>query len=770
VTPWPHQARAFQRLYGHWPPHLLIADEVGLGKTIQAGLLLRQAWLAGRAKRMLVLAPKAVLRQWQIELREKFNLNWPIYDGQRLCWLQSPGLQGEAQRLVGPKEWHREPFVLASSHLMRRRDRAAELLAGAEPWDLVVLDEAHHARRAGGGLGTDQRPNQLLRLMQALRDRTAGLILLTATPMQVSPIEVWDLLALLGLPTEWHPQAFLDFFDDAARPNPSHDQLRQMATLFRAAERDYGAMAEDAAMRRLPGLSKLKVRKVLKALRDTASIPLKQLETAEREAAVQLMKLNTPLRALVSRHTRELLRRYHAAGKLKTPIATRQVEDRFVEMTAAERQVYEQVEDYIGSTYNNAAAQERTAVGFVMTIYRRRLASSFHALIKTLDRRLASVGDHLAPGQDANPAIDEDMPDDELADEAMDTDQADDLEQRALALEETGDIRALLAAAKRLPHDTKAGVLIEVLRELPEQGYTQAMVFTQYTDTMEFLRGRIAEALRAGVICFSGRGGEVPTPAGDWQIISRESTKQRFREGRAEIMVCTDAAAEGLNFQFCGALVNYDMPWNPMRVEQRIGRIDRLGQEHPEIRIVNLHYQDTVEADVYDALRHRINLFQNFVGRLQPILARLPRAITEVSLGRPQDRERARANLVADIESGLTTAEQAGFDLDEVSEDALDEPPRPPTAYGLAELGALLGRPELLPPGIVAKVRGARESSWLAPGMARPVRITTDPDYFEQHPDSTELWSPGSPVFPAPEAVADQEQLEGLDWGRLMGE
>ena len=93
VTPWPHQVRAFERLYAHWPPRLLIADEVGLGKTIQAGLLLRQAWLAGRAKRILILAPKAVLRQWQIELREKFNLNWPIYDGRQLVCL--PGSAGE---------------------------------------------------------------------------------------------------------------------------------------------------------------------------------------------------------------------------------------------------------------------------------------------------------------------------------------------------------------------------------------------------------------------------------------------------------------------------------------------------------------------------------------------------------------------------------------------------------------------------------------------------------------------------------------------------
>ena len=90
VTPWPHQVRAFERLYASWPPKLLIADEVGLGKTIQAGMLLRQAWLAGRAKRILILAPKAVLAQWQIELREKFNLNWPIYDGRKLVRYPSP--------------------------------------------------------------------------------------------------------------------------------------------------------------------------------------------------------------------------------------------------------------------------------------------------------------------------------------------------------------------------------------------------------------------------------------------------------------------------------------------------------------------------------------------------------------------------------------------------------------------------------------------------------------------------------------------------------
>jgi len=96
VEPWPHQIRAFQRLYGHWPPRLLIADEVGLGKTIQAGMLIRQAWLAGKARRVLILAPASVCRQWQLELREKFNLNWPIYDGDNLVWLGA-GNHGERE-------------------------------------------------------------------------------------------------------------------------------------------------------------------------------------------------------------------------------------------------------------------------------------------------------------------------------------------------------------------------------------------------------------------------------------------------------------------------------------------------------------------------------------------------------------------------------------------------------------------------------------------------------------------------------------------------
>ncbi|MGD9971834.1 MAG: SNF2-related protein [Desulfatirhabdiaceae bacterium] len=366
-----------------------------LGKTIQAGMLLRQAWMAGKARRFLILAPAALLKQWQIELREKFNLNWPIYDDNKLIWYPSPALSGQHIRPVTRSQWHKEPFVIASSHLMRRQDRASELLAEADPWDLVVLDEAHHARRRGGGTGTDDRPNQLLRLMNRLKDRTRGLILLTATPMQVSPMEVCDLLKLLGLPGIWHADAFVQFFEYAAHPLPGDPEMAILARLFRAIEMTYGAITLETAQKFAPGNSRIKAKKILRALRDASTIPIRQLEPSERRAAVTLMKAHTPIRYLISRHTRELLRRYQQTGSLNIRIAERLVEDRFVEMHDAERRVYTEIEDYISSTYNNASLEKRTAIGFVMTIYRKRLASSFAALFQTLTDRKCCVGNPL---------------------------------------------------------------------------------------------------------------------------------------------------------------------------------------------------------------------------------------------------------------------------------------------------------------------------------------------------------------------------------------
>ena len=733
VVPWPHQVRAFERLYGAWPPRLLIADEVGLGKTIQAGMLIRQAWLAGRAKRVLILAPKAVLRQWQTELREKFNLHWPVYERDRLVWRSPAATGGDREEAVGRDDWHRCDAVIASSQLVRRGDRAASLLGG-DPWDLIVLDEAHHARRRGAGTQDEDRPNALLALMRELKDRTDGLLLLTATPMQVDPVEVWDLLSLLGMPTEWGSGAFLRFFEDIRHPSPSMDVMARNARLFRASEAAFVPAEPDNAAQ-VRGLSQMQTRRVFDALHEQyATTPLRMLENDERTAAVAVMRSWTPIRHLVSRHTRELLRRYAREGMLDTTIAERDVADEFIDMTPAESALYEEVDDYISTTYEKAEANVRNAVGFVMTVYRRRLASSFHALSQTLRKRLEAM-----EGRETE-ANEEDVSDDETADNVQDAEEVSDLERRALAAEERGRIASLLATVEKLPPDSKLTRLVATLERLRSDDFAQAMVFTQYTDTMDFLREQLLARDGWRLMCYSGRGGEVPGQEGAWHTVTRDEAKSRFLDGKADVLLCTDAAAEGLNFQVCGALVNYDMPWNPMRVEQRIGRIDRLGQSHERIRVVNLHYEDTVETDVYRALRNRIGLFESVVGPLQPILARLSGEIGSAVL---QGSRRDVGEVVAArIEE---TAE--GFDIGAALDENIQMPVRSPPALDMTHLERLLSSPELMPPGVEVRPMGKAEFAVRAPGMAKEVRVTTDPAYYESHADSMEFFSPGGVLF-----------------------
>ncbi|MEX2281100.1 MAG: SNF2-related protein [Gemmatimonadota bacterium] len=745
VEPWPHQVRAFQRIYSQEHPRLLIADEVGLGKTIQAGMVLRQLWLAGRLKRALILAPAAVLQQWQLELREKFNLSWPIYDESKLLWLTARALPARPPEPVERSEWHKQPFVIASSHLMRRSDRQTELCEDAEPWDLVILDEAHHARRSGAG-GSNEKPNRLLQLMTRLRGRTKGLLLLTATPMQVHPIEVWDLLSLLGLPDAWSSTNFLRFHELIEKPSPDTADMNVLATQFRASEHAFGPATVEV-VKGLGLSSNLKARKVLNALRDESEIPRRQLENEQRRAAIKLMKRWSPIAQLASRNTRDLLRRYFKAGRLETRIADRSVEDRFIDLSPAERLLYEQVEDYISNAYQSATASKRTAVGFVMTIYRRRIASSFRALQKTLEARRIPRTGYL---ESLRFTVSEDASDDESQGDVMDAQDTLKLEKEVK--EDRAAIDRLLAVVKTLPVDSKTTELVSSLRELAKQGYALVMVFTQYTDTMDFLR---VELVRHGfdrLLCLSGRGGEAPTGNQSWTNISRDEVKRRFREGVAQILLCTDAAAEGLNFQFCGALINYDMPWNPMRVEQRIGRIDRLGQKYDRVQVINLHYRGTVEADVYQALRSRIKLFESVVGRLQPILSRLSSRISNVVLqGSTQAREQAREETVHALQDEIEELGGHGFDLDEYAWVDLPLDSRPSAALTLDMLDAVISRPDLLPPGFEASRLATREYSYLGPGLPKRVRVTTDSKFYEENPDSVELWSPGSPLFPTPD-------------------
>ena len=768
VEPWPHQVRIFDRFLKRWPNQLLIADEVGLGKCISAGLILRQLWLAGQAKRILVMVPKAVLSQWQNELYEKFNLNVPIYDGGKLVWRPIHGLPGPWEKPVGRTTWHREPFVMCSSQLMRRRDRADELLA-AEDWDLVVLDESHHARRRSAGNPRDERPNALLKLMRHLRPKTKSLLMLTATPMQVHPIEVYDLLDLLGLPPKWKRsgQDFCRYFELAAG-NPGEADMRFLAEMFRDMEEAFGPVQDSELERFSPGLSRVARQRILKALRDKSGIPLKKLGGEDRAACLRLLQRFSPIRHLMARHTRDLLRRYHQEGLLKQSVPRRNVIDVPVEMTPAERSLYEAVEDYISETYNKAAADKRTAIGFVMTIYRRRLASSFRALQQTLNDRLA----RLRQGAGAEAATErrqmeweEDAAADEVSgEEVMDAAEAAELAEKALGAEEAAEIDRLLRMIARVGANSKARKLVEKLKEAFADGYDSAIVFTQYTDTLEFLKEYLAAELPGLPIgTYSGPGAERRDAGGKWVAVPKEQIKRDLKAKRIRLLVATDSASEGLNLQACGVLANFDLPWNPMKVEQRIGRIDRIGQQHPEVRILNFVYERTVEADIYFALRRRIHLFEGVVGKLQPILSQLPQRFERVVLEPKERREATRERVLADVEQMAQEAERAAFDIDVAAEEPFVPPELPEPAMTLAELDAALNRTEARPAALEWKPLDPGSYAVSMPGMQEPARGTTSAEVFEDHPESMVFLSPGGQLFEeiAALAASDAEHGEG---------
>ena len=731
VEAWPHQRRAFMRMYGERPDHaprLLIADEVGLGKTVQAGLLIRQAWLAGRLKRGIILAPKNVCPQWQAEMREKFALDWPIYDGKCLRRYDA-ATQSLIDTPVSRDAWSAEPFVIMSSHLARRSDRRPELLE-AEPYDLVVVDEAHHARqkRSSGRV----TPNMLMRLLRDLRYRTHGLVLLSATPLQTHAMELYDLLSLLGMPPEWDAVAYERYFAALADPHLPVAKLEDCAGLFRATEAFFGTLLPDRAAR-MGGtggqtLSPIRTRRILTALRGAASIPRRQLSGEDRAAAVRIMKRWTPVSALMSRHTRSLLRRYQAEGKLQTRIAIRDVQDRFIYMEPAERDIYERVENFIRSAYQNADQSQRTAIGFVLTIYRKRLSSSFSALAHSLQGRL-------------DRQVDDDQFDLEEGGEEVETEEVAEKEEAARRLLEGAAIRDILADLQRLPIDTKARALKDELTRLAAEGYRQTMVFTGYTDTMDGLRDWLADQTGREVICFSGRGGEIRTPDGSWRLVSRADVKKRFRDGKGDILLCTDAAAEGLNFQFCGSLINYDMPWNPMRVEQRIGRIDRLGQAFDSIKVVNLHYHDTVETEVYLALSSRIKLFEDMVGGLQPILSAISREIGSLALaGAHVDVDAMVANTIGAVETPTV-------DIDDV-DDLGDMPAMGRPALSIEDLKAIVEQPRLLPQGYELQKLDGEDFAVEEPVSRRRRRATLSRGFYANHFDHTDFWTPGSASFP----------------------
>jgi len=738
VVPWPHQQAVARRVVESFPSRYLLADEVGLGKTIEAGLVLRHLWLNGVVSRALILAPKSVLRQWQEELYEKFALNVPVYDGAVFR-----DIRGKERAPTTPNPWDSVGLALASSQLVKRRERQQTLLE-ARPWDLVIVDEAHHARRKDFLDLRRYRPNRLLELLNQLQARTRGIILMTATPMQVHPIEVWDLLNLLGLSDEWGADGrhFLRFYDELRRPLDETDWsfvFRLLRSELAMGNGQLDPQFEAIASQELGPVDWERVRSLMDDTNPGRTI--QRLPTKAHRMAVSLVKRHTPLRRLVSRNTRHLLRQYVQRGLLQANVPDRDPRLVWIPMRNEEQALYERIEEYITHFYRKYES-ERKGLGFVMTVYRRRLTSSFYAVQQSLKRRLAFLRGQADPSTSSGQAlglVEDDVEQEELS---LDVDEWD-LADRFLFREEMTYVEDFVHALGLLGgHGSKVEQLLKDLSDVFRHRDT-VIIFTQYTDTMDFLREQLRQSYGSQVACYSGRGGECWDSV-MWVPVTKEEIKNGFRAGKEiKILLCTEAASEGINLQTCGVLINYDMPWNPMRVEQRIGRVDRIEQRYERVWIHNYFYEDTIEAQVYQALSRRIDWFQDVVGPLQPILARVGRTIQTLAMVPEAERQQALRAELERIQAELDDR-QAGLDLDEWVGQA-EGSMVADTPVTLPELAAALTTAPTLQ--VCFRPHASIENGFWLRHDGREVAVTFDPATFDAHPNTLQLLTFGNPLL-----------------------
>jgi ERCC4-related helicase len=549
----PHQIEA--ALFALRSPLLkgvVLADEVGLGKTIEAGLVLCQHW-AERKRRLLVICPASIRKQWSLELTEKFNLPNVILDARSYRQSHAGG---------NPNPFQADKVVIASLNFASTFRADIRAL----PFDLVVIDEAHKLRNA-------YRPSNKMgqNIKWAIEERRK--LLLTATPLQNS------LLELYGLSTVIDDMIFGD------------------SASFRT---QYATEGGD-----------------LTALRD-------RLEPFCKRT----------LRRQVVEYIQYTERR---------PLTIR------FRPTDDEQKLYEAVSEYL--MRENTIALPKRQRHLTALILRKLLASSSHAVANTLETMRARL-EVLRQGQPvpeelAEELLEEEEIEEDLLDEILeDTNEEEEatpetkIDRKALD-DEIADLTRFSQWARSIGIDTKSRSLLKALEvgfgRMSEMGANRkALVFTESRRTQDYLKNFLESNGYGGqIVLFNGTNADpesrqiidrwIDTNAGAGRVTgsrtvdSRTALIEHFRD-HATVMIATEAAAEGINLQFCSLVINYDLPWNPQRIEQRIGRCHRYGQKHDVVVINFLNERNEADRRVHELLSEKFNLFNGVFGASDEVL------------------------------------------------------------------------------------------------------------------------------------------------------
>lgn len=589
----PFQFRPLLRLARADEPRLLIADDVGVGKTIEAGLIMKELSARQPLDRVLVLCPKALTTKWREEMR-RFDEDFRVLDARSLRYcLDEAHLDGiwpeEYRRAIVHYEVFRRDDYLHGS-AKRRKVKGLRELDPAPHFDLVIADEAHHLRTPG---------TNAHQLAEYLAEISTSLILLSATPVQTAARDLFVLLNLL------RPDLFPDrqTFVEVVEPNRNlNAAVRALRTGSPEAAKE-AIHALDAAANTRWGQQAIAIDPRYHDVRrrlDADTVTIDDRVRCVRE----IEELNT-LAPLVNR-TR---RRDIGAFTIREPHTVS------VPFTPEQRKFYDRIiearRDQLLTRY------DPVVVRLILDTLERQASSCLPALA----RRIVKAGELAIADLTDDPEVEPDQP------------------PPRLPLPLDPDLQEM--ARQLPPDDPKLDRLLEVLRETrSEQGPGKLLVFSFFLDTLGYLAENLdAAGVRVGMV--TGRVDE----------LDRQRLRDRFRLDREhreaiDVLLSSEVGCEGLDYEFCDRLVNYDIPWNPMRIEQRIGRIDRFGQQSPKVLVINFVTPDTVEERVFYRCWERLDLFRNTVGDLEGVLGEITQDLANLStntdLSQVQMEERAR--------------------------------------------------------------------------------------------------------------------------------
>jgi superfamily II DNA or RNA helicase len=590
---------------------LLLADEVGVGKTLSlAGSALVTALLGDGP--ILILCPATLTIQWQLELKDKLNIPSAVWLSADKAWQLDPDELPLPS--VGPSgilDCPRQIAIVSTGLIVHMTEERRHLLTGR--YGMVVLDEAHRARGAAE-LGSDKRdPNNLLEFMFEIARRTKHVLLGTATPIQTDVRDLWDLLKVLSQKAEYVLGNAWSRWTEATRAvpvitgeSPVTDE-RDAWELFR---NPVPPSSEDEVIfgltRNALGMANAEFicDRPLSELPDQDFLrPQFDDDVLHPKNGLGFFQRNNPVVRHVVLRKRATLEKMGLLPRIAVdihPIAGTTVPGMFdglaLRTSAAFDAAYEAAEKF------TAAFQKRQkSAGLLKGLVRQRLCSSFAAGIATTTKLL-----------DGRAALDEE----ELLNLGG--------EQIVAVDEERKHLQAILDALGPHPTDPK---LDAVLYFLLERGWLDlgCIVFSQYYDTTRWVAERLSERFSVErphsiVALYAGAGKSGILVDGEWKSVERESIKRGVKEKRIKMVVATDAACEGLNLQTLGTLINVDLPWNPSRLEQRLGRIKRFGQRRDRVDMLNLVYQGTIDERIYDKLSERMRDRFDIFGTLPDVI------------------------------------------------------------------------------------------------------------------------------------------------------